>query len=38
LCLVTNRRDGPILYYRLNDDHIEQLINLGLEHTREEIK
>ncbi len=35
LCLVTNRREGPILYYRLNDDHIEQLIILGLEHIRE---
>jgi len=35
LCLVINRREGPILYYRLNDDHIEQLINLGLEHIRE---
>ena len=35
LCLVANRREGPILYYRLNDDHIEQLINLGLEHIRE---
>jgi DNA-binding transcriptional ArsR family regulator len=35
LCLVTKRREGPILYYRLNDDHIGQLINLGLEHIRE---
>jgi DNA-binding transcriptional ArsR family regulator len=38
LYLVTNRREGPILYYRLNDDHIEQLINLGLEHIREPAK
>lgn len=35
LALVASRREGPILYYRLNDDHIEQLINLGLEHIRE---
>lgn len=33
--LVTNRREGPILYYRLDDDHISQLINLALEHIRE---
>lgn len=37
LCLVTNRREGPILYYRLNDEHIEKLFNLGLEHIREQI-
>jgi len=35
LCLVANRREGPILYYRLNDEHIGQLIDLGLEHIRE---
>jgi DNA-binding transcriptional ArsR family regulator len=35
LSLVTNRREGAVLYYRLNDAHIEQLINLGLEHIRE---
>ncbi|MBU0673591.1 MAG: metalloregulator ArsR/SmtB family transcription factor [Proteobacteria bacterium] len=33
--LVTNRRQGPILYYRLNDDHINQLIRIGLDHSRE---
>lgn len=35
LYLVSNRREGPVLYYRLNDDHISQLIDLGLEHIRE---
>ena len=35
LYLVANRRDGPILYYRLNDNHIEQLISIGLDHIKE---
>jgi DNA-binding transcriptional ArsR family regulator len=35
LDLVTNRREGTILYYRLNDEHVSQLINLALEHVRE---
>lgn len=35
LKLVTNRREGPILYYRLNDDHIHQLMDVALEHIRE---
>ena len=35
LYLVANRREGPILYYRLNDQHIEQLISIGLEHIKE---
>ena len=35
LHLVANRRQGPILYYRLDDEHISQLINLALEHIRE---
>jgi len=33
--LVTNRREGTILYYRPNDHHVSQLINLALEHVRE---
>ncbi len=36
LHLVANRRDGPVLYYRLNDDHVQSLIHLALEHIREE--
>lgn len=35
LHLVANRRKGPILYYRLDDDHISQLVHLALEHIRE---
>jgi DNA-binding transcriptional ArsR family regulator len=36
LQLVTNRREGPVLYYRLNDTHVSSLIHLALEHLREE--
>ncbi len=36
LYLVTNRREGPILYYRLDDEHVHSLIHLALEHLREE--
>ena len=35
LKLVAYRREGPILYYRLNDDHVRQLIDVALEHIRE---
>ncbi|MDF1525724.1 MAG: metalloregulator ArsR/SmtB family transcription factor [bacterium] len=35
LDLVINRREGTILYYRLNDQHVSQLINMALEHVRE---
>jgi DNA-binding transcriptional ArsR family regulator len=33
--LVTNRRSGTVLYYRLNDAHVSQLIAVALEHVRE---
>lgn len=36
LQLVANRREGPVLYYRLNEDHVSQLIHLALEHLRED--
>jgi len=36
LQLVCNRRKGPILYYRRNDDHVSELIHLALKHLREE--
>lgn len=36
LQLVTNRREGQVLYYRLNDTHVNSLIHLALEHLREE--
>jgi DNA-binding transcriptional ArsR family regulator len=35
LNLVTNRREGTVLYYRLADDHITDLIALTLNHLRE---
>ncbi|MCL7486584.1 MAG: metalloregulator ArsR/SmtB family transcription factor [Desulfobulbaceae bacterium] len=35
LHLVANRRKGPILYYRLDDDHVSQLVHIGLVHIRE---
>lgn len=33
--LVTNRREGTILYYRLADEHVTVFISLALEHVRE---
>ena len=33
--LVKNRREGPVLYYSLDDDHVADLLRLGLEHVRE---
>lgn len=33
--LVTNRREGTVLYYRLADDHVTDLIALALNHLRE---
>jgi len=35
LALVKNRREGQVLYYRLNDGHVHSLIQIGLEHLRE---
>ncbi len=35
LHLVTNRRQGPILYYRLTDCLVSRLAQLALEHIRE---
>jgi len=35
LYLVSNRREGAVLYYRLNDDHVNRLMLLALEHVRE---
>jgi DNA-binding transcriptional ArsR family regulator len=35
LQLVANRREGPVLYYRLNDNHIHNLLGMVLEHVRE---
>lgn len=33
--LVKNRRDGKIVYYSLADDHIQTIINQGMEHIAE---
>lgn len=33
--LVKNRREGTVLYYRLVDDHVSQILHKGLEHIRE---
>lgn len=33
--LVRGRREGRHVHYTLADDHVEQLLNLGLEHIRE---
>ena len=35
LHLVSTRRQGPILYYSLNDHHVSELMETALEHTRE---
>lgn len=35
LKLVSNRREGPVLYYRLNDHHIGELMITALQHLRE---
>ena len=35
LRLVKNRRKGTILYYRLADDHVSELVRIALEHIRE---
>ena len=33
--VVKARRDGKVIYYSLNDDHIHRLLNLGMEHVQE---
>ena len=32
LALVQSRREGQIIYYALDDDHVERLLAIGLEH------
>lgn len=34
--LVRYRKEGKMTYYMLDDDHIEQLIRLGVKHVSEE--
>ena len=33
--VVKTRRDGKIVFYSLEDDHIRRLLNLGMEHIQE---
>lgn len=33
--VVKSRRDGKVVYYALDDDHIRRLLNLGMEHIQE---
>lgn len=33
--LVRTRRDGKNIYYSLADDHVQRILELGLEHTGE---
>ena len=35
LALVKSRRDGQIIYYALDDEHVSALLEIGLEHVRE---
>lgn len=34
--LIKNRRDGKTIYYSLADDHILSILNIGIEHIREQ--
>ena len=33
--IVKHRREGKVVYYSLNDEHIRRVLNLGLQHVRE---
>lgn len=33
--LVTYRREGRMAYYRLDDDHVARLLEIGIDHVRE---
>jgi len=35
LALVKSRRDGRIIYYSLDDEHVKHLLTIGLEHVRD---
>ena len=35
LALVKSRRDGQIIYYSLDDAHVTELLEVGLDHVRE---
>jgi DNA-binding transcriptional ArsR family regulator len=33
--LVTSRREGKVVFYSLQDEHVERLLDMALEHCRE---
>ncbi|NLA71638.1 MAG: helix-turn-helix transcriptional regulator [Clostridiaceae bacterium] len=33
--LVRNRRDGKVVYYSLDDEHVKDILNVGCEHLNE---
>ena len=33
--IVSNRRDGQVLYYTLNDTHVDTLLDVGVAHVHE---
>ena len=33
--IVKSRREGKVIYYSLDDEHIRKLLNLGMEHVKE---
>ena len=33
--VVKARREGKVIFYSLDDDHIDKLLDLGMEHVRE---
>jgi len=35
LALVKSRRAGQIIYYSLDDEHVSEILNVGLEHIKE---
>ena len=35
LALVKSRREGQIIYYALDDEHVKRLLTIGLEHINE---
>ena len=36
--LIKYRKEGKVVYYSLNDEHIEEIFSKGLEHIKEEEK
>jgi DNA-binding transcriptional ArsR family regulator len=35
LALVKSRREGQVIYYSLDDEHVAELLNIGLAHVTE---